>query len=59
MLAPTTMLADAYATALMAMPFNKGNMLIETLDDVEAMWVLAKNDTVQVVATPGFIFDLQ
>lgn len=57
-LAPSTMLADAYATALMAMPFNKSNMLIETLDNVEAMWVLAKNDTVQVVATPGFTFDL-
>lgn len=58
-LASTTMLADAYATALMAMPFEKGKILIETLNDIEAAWVLAINDSVQVITTPGFTFELE
>jgi thiamine biosynthesis lipoprotein len=58
-LAPTTMLADAYATALMAMPFEKGNNLIESLPQVEALWVLAEKDSVRVAATKGFPFTLQ
>lgn len=56
-LAPTTMLADAYATALMAMPFDKGKALIKSLADVEALWVLAEKDSVRVVVTEGFVFD--
>jgi len=58
-LAPSTMLADAYATALMAMPYEQGETLVESLTDIEAMWVLAENDSVQVVATPGFTYDLE
>ena len=58
-LASTTMLADAYATALMAMPFEKGKILIETLNDIEAAWVLAINDSVQVITTPNFTFELE
>jgi thiamine biosynthesis lipoprotein len=58
-LAPTTMYADAYATALMAMPFEQGKALIESLAEVEALWVLAEKDSVRVVATKGFIFDRQ
>ena len=58
-LAPSTMLADAYATALMAMPYEQGEKLIKGLGDIEAMWVLAENDSVQVVATPGFNYDLE
>ncbi len=57
-LAPTTMYADAYATALMAMPFDKGKALIDSLTDVEALWVLALKDSVRVVATKGFNFSL-
>ena len=53
-LAPSTMLADAYATALMAMPYEQGKTLISNLSAIEAMWVLAVNDSVKVVATPGF-----
>ena len=53
------MLADAYATALMAMPYEQGETLIESLTDIEAMWVLAENDSVQVVATPSFSYDLE
>jgi thiamine biosynthesis lipoprotein len=58
-LAPTTMLADAYATALMAMPFEKGKTLVDSLPQVEALWVLAEKDSVRVVATKGFPFTLQ
>ena len=58
-LAPSTMLADAYATALMAMPYEQGKTLISNLSAIEAMWVLAVNDSVQVVATPGFTYDLE
>ena len=57
-LAPSTMLADAYATALMAMPFDKGKALIDSLNEVEALWVLAEKDSVRVVATKGFDFSL-
>ena len=58
-LAPNTMLADAYATALMAMPFEKGKTLMESLVEVEALWVLAAKDSVRVEATKGFPFKLQ
>ena len=58
-LAPSTMLADAYATALMVMPFEIGKNLIESLADVDALWVLAEKDSVRVDATKGFTFDLQ
>lgn len=58
-LAPTTMLADAYATALMAMPFDNGKLLVESLAEVEALWVLAEKDSVRVVATEGFDFSRQ
>ncbi len=58
-LAPTTMYADAYATALMVMPFEQGKALIESLAEVEALWVLAEKDSVRVVATAGFSYDLQ
>ena len=54
-LAPSTMLADAYATALMAMPYEQGKTLISNLSTIEAIWVLAVNDSVQVVATPGLL----
>jgi len=58
-LAPSAMLADAYATALMVMPFEIGKNLIESLADVDALWVLAEKDSVRVDATKGFTFDLQ
>ena len=58
-LAPSTMLADAYATALMVMPYEKGKALIDSLTDVEAIWVLAVKDSVEVKATEKFEFKLQ
>ena len=57
--AASTMLADAYATALMAMPYNEGKVLINNLERVEALWVLAVNDTVRITATAGFEFTLE
>ena len=58
-LAHSTMLADAYATALMALPYEKGKALIDSLTDVEAMWVLAVKDSVEVKATEKFEFKLR
>ena len=58
-LAPSTMLADAYATALMAMPFQKGKTLINSLNNVEAMWVLEVKDSVVVEVTDKFESNLQ
>ena len=58
-LAPNTMLADAYATALMAMPFEKGKALIDSLSEVEAIWVLAVKDSVEVFSSAGFTFTPQ
>ena len=45
--------------ALMAMPFEKGKTLMESLVEVEALWVLAAKDSVRVEATKGFPFKLQ
>ena len=53
------MLADAYATALMTMPFEKGKILINSLNNVEAMWVLAVKDSVVVEVTDKFESNLQ
>lgn len=58
-LASNSMLADAYATALMTMPFQKGKVLVDALEGVEAFWVLAVKDSVEVVASDGFTFTLQ
>ena len=58
-LAPNTMIADAYATALMAMPFDKGKEIIKGLEGIDAMWVLAEKDTLRVTATSGFVFNRQ
>ena len=45
--APDCMSADAYATALMVLPFEKSKALIERLPQIEAYWVTAFNDSVQ------------
>lgn len=58
-LAPSTMLADAYATALMTMPYKSGKEMIQGLEGIDAMWVLAEKDTLGVTATSGFVFDRQ
>lgn len=58
-LAPSTMLADAYATALMTMPYKSGKEMIQGLEGIDAMWVLAEKDTLVVTSTSGFVFDRQ
>ena len=39
-LAPTCMIADAFATALMVMPYEEGKALIENEADLEAYWII-------------------
>jgi thiamine biosynthesis lipoprotein len=34
------MIADAFATALMVMPFEEGKALIENEADLEAYWII-------------------
>ena len=37
------MTADAYATSLMVMPLNMGKKLIDDTPNVEALWIISKN----------------
>ena len=37
------MTADAFATALMVMPFNMGKKLIDEIPNVEALWIISKS----------------
>tara|TARA_S200000501_G_scaffold270195_1_gene253931 strand:- start:53 stop:1063 length:1011 start_codon:yes stop_codon:yes gene_type:complete len=54
-MAPTCMIADAYATALMVMPFEDSKALIEAEDDLEAYWILETNDGgIKEVFSTGF-----
>jgi thiamine biosynthesis lipoprotein ApbE len=43
------MTADAWATALMVMPLEKGKALIENNPHLEALWTLAEKDDFSVV----------
>jgi thiamine biosynthesis lipoprotein len=44
-LAPDCMTADAWATALMVLPLEKGQKLIENDPNLEALWIVAKSDS--------------
>ena len=44
-LAPDCMTADAWATALMVLPLEKGQELIENDPKLEALWIVAKSDS--------------
>ena len=48
-IAPDCMTADAWATALMVMPLEKGKALIENIPHLEALWTLAEKDDFSVV----------
>ena len=48
-IAPDCMTADAWATALMVMPFEKGKALIENNPLLEALWTIAENHDFKVV----------
>ena len=55
--AESSMLADAYATALMAMPLNEGQKLVSTLDNVDAMWIISENKNFKIVKSSNFKYD--
>lgn len=52
--APDCMTADAYATALMVMPFEKSKMLIEADARLEAYWILAEGDALREAYSSGW-----
>ena len=47
--APDCMTADAYATALMVMPFERGKALVESQPELSAYWILAKGTALEEV----------
>ena len=54
-LAETCMIADAYATALMVMPFTDSMALIESESSLEAYWVIENEDgVVEEIVSSGF-----
>lgn len=48
------MTADAYATALMVLPFEKSKVLIDRLPNIEAYWIIASKDTIQEFYSRGW-----
>lgn len=55
--AATCMDADAIATALNVMSLESGKELVESLDEVEAYWVINKNEQFQTVQSSGMKVD--
>ena len=54
-LAETCMIADAYATALMVMPFTDSMALIECESNLEAYWIIENEDGgVEEIVSSGF-----
>lgn len=53
--APTCALADALATAAMALGDSAALAMIARVPDAEALLVVASADSAKIVATPGFI----
>ena len=49
--APDCMTADAYATALMVMSFERGKTLVESMPELSAYWILAKGAAVEEVSS--------
>ena len=51
-LAHDCMTADAWATALMVLPLEKGQELIENDPKLEALWIVVKNDSlIQILSS--------
>ncbi len=48
---PDSALADALSTALFSMPYKDGAALVESLDNVEALWITAEGER---LSTEGF-----
>tara|TARA_B100000886_G_scaffold42797_1_gene26252 strand:- start:484 stop:1521 length:1038 start_codon:yes stop_codon:yes gene_type:complete len=58
-IAPTCMVADAYATALMVMPFEKSKLLIEKEENLEAFWIIEnEKGVVEQYFSKGFYKNL-
>jgi thiamine biosynthesis lipoprotein len=52
--APDCMTADAWATALMVMPFEMGKQLIENDPELEALWIVNENKKNKIISSDGF-----
>jgi len=52
--APDCMTADAWATALMVMPFEMGKQLIENDPELEALWIVDENEKNKIISSAGF-----
>jgi thiamine biosynthesis lipoprotein len=48
------MTADAWATALMVMPFEKGRQLIESHPELEALWIVDERKKNKIITSKGF-----
>jgi FAD:protein FMN transferase len=55
-LAPDCITADAYATALMVMPFERSKALIQSHPELEAYWIVSDSlGGVKEVFSKGFL----
>jgi thiamine biosynthesis lipoprotein ApbE len=48
------MTADAWATALMVMPFKMGKQLIDNDPKLEALWIVDENEKNKIISSAGF-----
>ena len=48
------MTADAWATALMVMPFEMGKQLIENHPELEALWIVDENEKNIIIPSSDF-----
>lgn len=53
-LAPRCSVADAWATALMVLPLEKGQQLIEEDSSLEALWIVAEGDQLLQIPSQGW-----
>ena len=52
--APDCMTADAWATALMVMPLEKGKTLVDDYSHLEALWTVADEDNLLVIESKNW-----
>ena len=52
--APDCLTADAWATALMVIPFEKGKALIENDPQLEAIWFIASEEDLQLIKSSNW-----
>ena len=51
---PLCSLADAWATALMVLPLNEGQGLVEEDPSLEALWIVAQEDELKQISSSGW-----